>query len=231
MMQYLGIPVEIKGNSVSVTGNIGWQAKDIAVPGDFSSASFFITACLIVKDSSVIIKNLNLNPTRIGFMEVVKRMGADIEILNQRDVCNEPFGDIKVSYSDNLKGIEINEEEVPSIIDEIPLVALVASSAEGKTVINGAGELRKKESDRINSIVTQLRKMGQAVKDGPDTLVIEGKKNELTGAEVESFGDHRIAMMLAVAGLASKGNTVIKDVKCIDTSFPDFFDILEGIIK
>lgn len=230
MMEYFGLPVKVDGNTVQVKGETNWPGKSITVPGDFSSAAFFITAALIIPFSRLEIRDVNLNPTRCEFLEVIKKMNGKIEIKDKKVVCNEPKGNIKVSYSD-LKSISISENIVPKIIDEIPLIALLATRAQGKTIINGLGELRKKETDRLRAISTQLSAMGQSVQEQGNSLVIHGKKGNLKGSEVISFGDHRIAMMLCIAGLAGEGKTRIKGIKCIKTSFPEFFNLLDETIE
>ncbi|MFC2060918.1 3-phosphoshikimate 1-carboxyvinyltransferase [Elusimicrobiota bacterium] len=230
MMQYFNIPLEVNETTVSVTGGSEWAGKEILVPGDFSAAAFFITACLLMPNSHLKIKGLNLNPTRTGFIKILRRMGADIGIKNERNVCNEPVGDVYISSAD-LQAVEITGEDIPSVIDEIPLLALLATRAEGRTIINEAGELRKKETDRLHAVSTQLNNMGQSITEHEDSLVIEGREAPLKGTGVESFGDHRMAMMLTVAGLLAQGKTKINGVKCIETSFPGFFDKLEDVIE
>lgn len=231
MMEYFNIPLKVDGNTVSVTGGRNWPGKDIIVPGDFSSAAFFIAACMLNQGSTLEIRNVNLNPTRTGFLDIVRRMGGNVKIIKEEIVCNEPVGDIHVKFAPKLKSIKINEDEIPRIIDEIPLITLLATQAEGKTIINGAGELRKKETDRLHTISTQLQNMGQSVEEQQNSLIITGSEGPLKGAKVESFGDHRIAMMLAIAGINAKGVTAISNIKCVDTSFPGFFNILESIIE
>ncbi len=231
MMEYFEIPVKVDGNTVSVTGGCDWPGKNIIIPGDFSSATFFITACLLIQGSSLEINNVNLNPTRTGFIDIVKKMGGNIKVGNVKEICGEPVGDIYISYTKKLKPIKISENEIPRIIDEIPLIALLATRTAGRTIIDGIGELRKKETDRLHAISTQLQNMGQSVEEQQNSLVIIGNKGALKGVQTTSFGDHRIAMMLAIAGLHAEGKTTIDDIKCINTSFPEFFNILEQIIE
>ena len=230
MMRYLGIPLEVSGTEVTISGGRDWDARDIRVPGDLSSAAFFITACMLFPGSEVIIRDLNLNPTRTGFLEVARRMGASVCEENLRDVCCEPLGDIRVSCG-GLRAVRVESKEIPSIIDELPLVALLASQADGTTVISGAGELRKKETDRLHAVANELNKMGQKVKEYEESLGIEGRPGSLTGAGVSSYGDHRMAMMLAVASLRAEGVTTIDDTSCISTSFPGFFELLDKIVE
>jgi len=231
MMEHFNIQVKIKDNTVSVTGGYNWPGKDVVIPGDLSAAAFFLTACMLVPGSSLTISNINLNPTRTGFLDIARRMGGNIKIVKERTVCNEPVGNIHVTHTAGLRPVGIQENEIPRIIDEIPLIALLATHAKGKTIINGAGELRKKETDRLHAVSTQLQNMGQSIEEQQNSLIITGCEGHLKGARVECFGDHRIAMMLAIAGLNAKGETTVNNVKCIDTSFPGFFNILENIIE
>ncbi len=228
LMRYFDIPLNIEGNTVTLEQGKGWSGKSVTVPGDFSSAAFFITAALLVPDSELKINNVNLNPTRIGFLNILEKMGADIELKNQRTVCNEPVGDILVKHSE-LTGIKIKPADVPAIIDEIPLIALLATRAKGKSIMDGLSELRKKETDRLHAITTQLNKLGQAVIEQRESLIIEGGQSPVKGEQVQSFKDHRIAMMLAVAGLISSQKVKIDDTECIKTSFPEFFNLLEKV--
>lgn len=231
MMEYFNLPVKVDGNTVSVAGGHNWPGRNVTVPGDFSSAAFFITACLLVRDSSLKINNVNLNPTRTGFMDVIKKMGGDIKITGKETLCNEPVGDIHVSYTPRLKPVIIQEDEIPQIIDEIPLIVLLATRAAGKTIINGAGDLRKKESDCFHAVSTQLQNMGQSIHEQQNSLIITGCEGALKGGQVESFSNHRVAIMLTIAGLSAKGMTTVNDIKCIDTIFPEFFNILESITE
>ncbi len=230
MFKYFGIPVEVVKNTIKVEGGRNWPGKHITVPGDFSSAAFFITAALLFKDNRLVIKNVNLNPTRTGFINIVKRMNGNIKILNKKDSCNEPVGDILIKGS-NLKAATIDKSEIPSVIDEVPLIALLASRADGKTIIDGVSELRKKETDRLHAIATQLQKLGQSVEEQSDSLIITGLRGPIKGGKVTSFKDHRIAMMLSVAGLIARGKVIIDDVNCVNTSFPEFYDILKEVTE
>ncbi|MEW6040317.1 MAG: 3-phosphoshikimate 1-carboxyvinyltransferase, partial [Elusimicrobiota bacterium] len=194
--------------------------------GDFSSAAFFLTAGLLLKDSEVEVKNVGLNIRRIGFLQVLSKMGAKFSIKNLPPLCNEPVGDVIIKSS-HLHGIAFDPQIIPLMIDELPLLALVATQSEGKTVISGAEELRVKESDRIKTVVEGLVKMGAKIDEMPDGMIIEGPV-KLKGAKVESYKDHRIAMALAVAGLVAEGETVIEDSECVDISFPGFWEMLHG---
>jgi len=229
MMEYFGIPVSVKKNTVTLErGGLNWPGKSLTVPGDFSSAAFFITAALIIPGSRIEIQNVNLNPTRTGLLNLIKNMGGNVKVTGKKNICGEPVGNITAQYS-QLKSSTVTPADIPGLIDEVPLAALLASRAEGKTVIEGAGELRKKETDRLHAVSTQLQNMGQTIHENRDSLIIEGRRGGMRSARVESCGDHRMAMMLSIAGLLAKGTTVIDDVKCVNTSFPDFFKILEKV--
>jgi len=229
MLRYLGAPLKIKGLTVSIEGVRELQAKPIAVPGDISSGAFFIVACLLLQDSDVKIKGVGINPTRTGFLDVLKEMGASIRIENAHDLCGEPVADIFVKSS-GLRATKIGGRLIPRVIDEIPVLAVAATQAEGVTEISDAQELRVKESDRIGNVVSELSKMGALLKEKEDGMTIYGRK-KLVGSTVNSYGDHRIAMALTVAGLIADGETNIDDVACIDTSFPQFMNILSGMVE
>lgn len=223
MVKYFEGNIERYGNKIFVKGRQNLKGKEIHIPGDFSSAAYFITASLLIPDSVIEIKNVGLNPTRTGFLKLIERMGGKFEILNEKEICGEPVGDIRIYFSEKLKGTKIYPEEVPNLIDEIPLIALLGIFAEGKTEVSGAKELRVKESDRIKSISTELRKMGVKIIEKEDGFIVEGKR-ELKGAKVNSWNDHRIAMVLTIAGLLADGETVIENAECVNISFPEFFD-------
>jgi len=229
MLRYVGAPLKIKGLTVSIEGVRELQAKPIAVPGDISSGAFFIVACLLLQDSDVRIKGVGINPTRTGFLDVLKEMGASIRIENAHDLCGEPVADIFVKSS-GLRATKIGGRLIPRVIDEIPVLAVAATQAEGVTEISDAQELRVKESDRIGNVVSELSKMGALLKEKEDGMTIYGGK-KLVGSTVNSYGDHRIAMALTVAGLVADGETTIDDVACIDTSFPQFMNTLSGMVE
>jgi len=208
-------PLETK-----IKGGKELKGTDIFIPGDISSAAYFIAAASMLRDSQIIIKRVGVNPTRTGIIKILKKMGARINILNYQTKSNEPQADLKIEYSE-LKGIEIRKEEVPLLIDELPLVAVVATQTQGKTVVSGAKELRVKETDRIKATVNELKKMGADIEEKEDGFIVAGP-SRLKGAVCESYNDHRIAMSLAVAALLAEGKTVIKNSECIDISFPGF---------
>ena len=224
MLRYLGAELTVSGNTISLRSS-SLKAMPILVPGDISSAMYFIVAGLLLPESHLEIRNIGLNRTRMGAVDVLTEMGADIEILERGINNDEPFGDINVR-STLLKGITIAREQIPSLIDEIPILALAATQAEGKTVISGAEELRVKESDRLHGVASQLNKMGADITEVPDGLHINGN-TVLRGATVETFGDHRLEMTMAIAGLIASGETTIKDANAARVSFPEFYEILK----
>lgn len=211
-------------NTVIVYGGQELEGQKIYIPGDFSSASFFITAGLIVPGSEILIKDVGLNPGRIGLLDVIKRMGGEIEVYYRGDILNEPVGDILVKSS-QLKGTTVSKEEIPILIDEVPLIAVLGAYAEGETVVKGAEELRVKESDRIKAIVTEFRKLGVNIEEFSDGFAVSGPSIP-DGGTVESYNDHRIAMALAIAGLSARGPISIDNEECVSISFPDFWDIM-----
>jgi len=229
MLKYLGIDIASQNGNLVVSGQSEIKSKDIFVPGDISSAIYFIGASLLVENSHIKIKNVGLNPGRIGALRVLKRMGAKIEIKTLKDINCEPVGEIEVKTSD-LKGTEILSGEIPSLIDEVPLLAVLACLAEGKTIIKGAQELRVKETDRLKAIASELNKLGANIKELPDGLEITGP-TRLKGALVQSFGDHRMAMALSIAGVVAQKETVIENSAVVDVSFPNFFEILDSLNK
>ncbi len=220
----------LKENSVSIEGGTVLDGLNFTVPGDFSSAAFFIAAALLVPKSDLTILNVNLNPTRTGFLDVIRRMGAKVIVEKRRDENNEPIGNLRVRHSE-LKGVEVRPAEIPLLIDEIPILSVLATQASGRTEISGAGELRVKESDRLAAVAAELKKMSANIVEKKDGLIIEGP-TPLSGAVVRSYHDHRMAMSLAVAGLITgKWITMIEDFDCIAISFPSFWDDLQGLIS
>lgn len=229
MLSYLGADVGINDRTVSIEGFPLLQAGPIFVPGDISSAAFFIIAALILPGSEILIKNVGINPTRIGIINVLQKMGANI-IQDEIRVENyESFCNLYIRATE-LKGTTIAREMIPRVIDEIPILAVAATQAEGETVIRDAKELRVKETDRIHAVVENLRRMGAEVDELPDGMIIPGKQN-LHGAEIDSFGDHRIAMAFSILGLLAHGETVIHNADCVDISFPGFFLQLEEALN
>lgn len=201
------------------------QPKTIAIPGDISSAAFFIAAALVVPNSDIILKNVGLNPTRTGILDVVKMMGADVEILDKRVISNEEVGDLRIKSSD-LKACKIEGDIIPRLIDELPVIAVLATQAQGKTVVKDAQDLRNKESDRIKAVVTELKKIGANIEETEDGFIIEGKTKLQGGAQVETYHDHRLAMSLYVAGLICEKPIQINGFEWVNISFPEFESLI-----
>ncbi len=227
MLQTFGAQIEKDGPSVSVAGPAKLTAQHVYVPGDLSSAAFLIAATILADGSQLVVEKVGVNPTRRAFLSLLIEMGAEIDITNFANLNNEFFGDV-VARSSKLKGMKIGGEIVPQIIDEIPILAVMATQAEGVTEISGAGELRVKESDRLRALSSNLQRMGAQVIEKEDGLMITGP-TVLRGAEIDSFRDHRIAMAFAVAGLIAKGETKIQNAECVEISFPGFFEILQEV--
>lgn len=228
MLEYLGAKIETDGLIIKINNPTKLLARDIKVPGDISSAAFLIAAGLITKDSDITIKNVGLNNTRTGIISVLSEMGAIIKILDVDEDNVEKTGSLNIMES-FLTGITIEGEKTASVIDEIPIIAVLACFAEGDTIIRDAQELRIKESDRLSAIYTGLSKMGADIEITDDGLIIHGR-GRLKGAEVSSFGDHRIAMALSIAALAADGTTIIDDVECINVSYPNFYNEVGQLI-
>lgn len=227
MLPACGARVEVRGLSVKIWGAEELRAAEFFVPGDISSAAFFMAAALLVEGSEITVNSVGVNPTRTGIIEVLRRMGAGVEALNLREVSGEPVADLTVRHSP-LRAVEIGAGEMPSVIDEFPVLCVLASQAEGTTSIRGARELRVKESDRIGAVAEGLTRMGADVQEHEDGLSITGK-TALRGARIDSRGDHRIAMAFAVAALVSEGKTSIEKADAVNISFPGFFDILRKL--
>lgn len=209
-------------STIRLTGGGQLTAANIDIPSDISSAAFFMVAASIVPDSVLILKHVCINPTRTGVIDVLKAMGADIRIIKPRSIGGEPVADIEVHYA-GLKGVEIDPKLVPLAIDEFPVICVAAACAEGVTTISGAEELRHKESDRIAAMVKGLRAIGVEVEERKDGMVVTG--GMISGGEVETFNDHRIAMSFAVAGGVSEGPIVVKEADHVATSFPNFVEL------
>ena len=226
MLEGYGYPVERCGNKVSITSGHRLNAVDIDVPSDISSAAFFLVGASIAPNSSVRLNHVGINETRTGIIEILKLMGADITLINEREVGGECVADIQVNSSE-LKGIEIPEHLVPLAIDEFPVLFVAAACATGVTVLTGAEELRVKESDRIQVMADGLHQLQVKADPTPDGMIIQG--GEIVGGEVISHGDHRIAMAFAIAGLRSKEPIVINDCENVNTSFPEFVALAGGL--
>src|SRR5882672_345937 len=243
MLQWFGAPIEIAQTNetrsstncavVGPLGPMGLAAHDLRVPGDFSSAAFFIAAATLLRDSELEIAAVGLNPTRTQFLQTLRSLGAKIEIKEAREDCNEPVGTIRIQGTDSLEEKEattIEGQITAGLIDELPLLAVVGTQAPGGLVIRDARELRFKETDRIAATVKNLRAMGAEVEEFEDGLVIN-KLTRLQGARLDSFGDHRIAMAFSVAALLAEGDSEIVGSECVAISFPEFFDRLESVVE
>ncbi len=227
MLSYLGVDVIKNGTGVRIKKAVEFKGAEISVPADISSAAFFIVAALINPGSEILIKNVGINPHRIGAIGILREMGGNIEILNRRESIGEPVGDILVRSS-ALRSVQIKGDMIPRTIDELPVISVAACFAEGETVIRDAKELRVKETDRIRAMTTELRKLGAQVEELDDGMIISGKEN-LKGAMCSTWGDHRIAMAIAVAGSRAEGITEIEGTECISVSFPGFFDVMRRL--
>jgi len=222
MLEYFGADIFYDGKNTKIKSTKILKGKNIYIPGDISSAAYFVVASLILKGSKILIKDLGINSTRNYLLTALENMGAKIEIKNERIINNEPVADLQSSFS-KLKAITVESNFIPNIIDEIPILCVAAAFADGKTMIKGIGELRFKESDRISSITTQFSKLGVNIEAKDDNLIIKGSRNLKIGeGSLECNRDHRIAMALAILSLKTKGKVKILDSGCIDTSFPGF---------
>jgi 3-phosphoshikimate 1-carboxyvinyltransferase len=231
MLEYLGANINYNSNYVKLIPGNKLSGRRIYIPGDVSSAAYFIVATMILKNSHTLIRDVGINPTRSYILEVLGRMGGKLIITNKRILNNEPVADIE-TFSSELKSIKIEKEKIPLLIDEIPILCVAAAFADGKTVIRGAQELRYKESDRIKSIVSQFSRLGVNIREEKDGMIIDGNNDFQVGeGTVNSYGDHRIAMSLSILGLRSKGSVSILDSDCINTSFPGFKYNIKKIIS
>jgi 3-phosphoshikimate 1-carboxyvinyltransferase len=228
MIRMFGGAVESDGPKITVKGGQHLKGTNVYVPGDISSAAFFLVAGAIVPNSCITLKNVGLNPTRTGIIDVMREMGADITIDIQDETSIEPVGDITVKTS-QLKGTIISGEIIPRLIDEIPIIALLATQAEGETIIRDAQELKVKETNRIDTVVNELSRLGADIEATEDGMIIKGKV-DLQGGEVSSFGDHRIGMMLAIAALICKNEVLLNQKEAISVSYPEFFTDLNKLM-
>ena len=228
LLDYLGANIKTDKNSVTVKPSI-LEAKDINIVGDISSAAFFIVAGLIVPNSDFVIKNVGLNPTRTGILDVVKRMNGGVNIINRHTDSGEYVGDIRVQYHNNLKGCTIQGEDIPRLIDELPVIAVLASQAEGQTIVKNAEDLRNKESNRIKCLVFELTKIGVNIKETSDGFIINGKTKIKGEAELESYHDHRLAMSFYTAGLIADQEIGINGFEWTKISFPEFEELVQRL--
>jgi 3-phosphoshikimate 1-carboxyvinyltransferase len=227
MLREFGAEAQYSRNGAGVKGPAHLIACHIDVPCDISAAAFFLIAACLLRDSSVRIENVGVNPTRRGVLDVLSSMGAKINLSDQSEISSEPRATLTARFSE-LRSVNLGGTIIPKIIDEIPIIAVAASQATGITTIRDAQELRVKESDRIATMAINLKKMGAEVRETKDGLIISGP-TRLKGAEIESYGDHRIAMSFTVAGLLAEGATIIKNYECVNTSFPGFFEKMDSL--
>jgi 3-phosphoshikimate 1-carboxyvinyltransferase len=226
-LEYMGADIGRHQRTIAVRGRARLEGKKLYVPGDISSAAFFVVAGLLVPESNLVLQNVGLNPTRTAILDVLAAMGGRVTILNVEMVNGELLGDLHVE-SCRLQGGEIPPEAVPGLIDELPVLAVLGTQTEHGIIFRGAAELHVKESDRLAAVAENLRRLGAEVEEFPDGLRVAGRQT-LRGAEIDPHGDHRIAMAFAVAGLAAQGATIIRDSACVNVSFPGFFDTLARV--
>ncbi|MED5372298.1 MAG: 3-phosphoshikimate 1-carboxyvinyltransferase [Myxococcota bacterium] len=225
LFKAMGAELEMDGKGhLVLPGGQSLQAVDVQVPGDISSAAFFLVAAAITPGSDLVLEGVGLNPTRAGIVDALQAMGADLEVLDLRESGGEPIGDLRIRHA-HLQGTTVSGDLIPRLIDEVPVLAIAAAFAEGETVISDAHELRVKESDRIAATAAGLRACGGQVEETPDGMIIQGGR--LSGGQVTSFGDHRIAMSFCVAGCAADGEVHVSDTENVSTSFPTFPKLLE----
>lgn len=229
MIKKFGGEIHKDNQNIMVKGGQKLTATSIHVPGDISSAAFFLVAGAVIPDSEIVLENVGLNPTRTGIIEVMKKMGADLEIVQNEETSFEPFGDLIIKTS-SLKGTVIEGDLIPKLIDEIPIIALLATQAEGTTIIKDAEELKVKETNRIDTVVNELKKLGAKIEATEDGMIIYGK-SVLSGGTVSSHGDHRIGMMLAIAALLCENEAELVNPEAISVSYPNFFAHLNSLIK
>ncbi|MBI2883121.1 MAG: 3-phosphoshikimate 1-carboxyvinyltransferase [Candidatus Methylomirabilis oxyfera] len=228
MFEAIGIPIHRHGLSLRVDGIKQISPFQMAIPGDFSAAAFFLVAALVIPRSELTLREVGINPTRTGLLDALQSMGAMIEVSRRRIVSGEPVADLHVR-SQALHGTEVTGDLIPRMLDEIPIFAVAAALAAGPTTIRNAAELRVKEVDRLAALVQELRRFGVQIAQHPDGLTIQGSTS-LLGCDCDSWGDHRMAMALAVTGLAAEGSTTISDPSCVSSSFPDFWEQLNATL-
>ena len=227
MIKKFGGEISSENGTITVKGGQEFKGTEIHVPGDISSAAFFLAAAALVPDSKLVLRDVGLNPTRTGIIKVLEKMGASISVRIEDEIQFEQRGTIAVETS-NLKGVEIGGDIIPTLIDEIPIIALLATQAEGRTVIKDAEELKVKETNRIDAVVTQLKLLGANIESTEDGMIIKGK-TPLRGGTVDSLGDHRIGMTLAVAALLCKEKVILKNDQAVTISYPAFYQDLESL--
>ncbi len=237
MLRWFGVPLERSGEgAISIDGPRSFAARDVSIPGDVSSAAFLIAAAALLPESKLEVEDVGLNPTRTMFMSMLRSLGVVIEVTNERDECNEPAGRLRVKGNLSVEppspvdSTLVRGNLIAQLIDELPLLAVVGTQMPGGIEIRDAAELRRKESDRIDVTVKNLRAMGAEVEEFEDGLRVHGR-TELRGAMLDSYGDHRIAMAFAVAALTAAGDSEIAGAECVSVSFPDFFTVLESLVE
>lgn len=229
VLRYLGADIKKMGkHHIFLKSPARLKGEKFIVPGDISAAANFIVAAALAPRGELQIQDVGINPSRTGIIDVLKKMGADINLMNQREHNNEPFADLLVKGGAKLKGAEIGGDIIPRIIDEIPILTVAALFAEGETTIKNAAELRLKESDRLHTIAQELQKMGATIKELPDGLIVKGNTG-LSGGSYQSHGDHRIAMALATAALFANNESNIGEAEVVENSFPNYFETMNGL--
>ena len=222
MLRAFGYDVTVEGATVRLRGGGRLRATTLAVPADISSAAFFLVGASVTPNAQLLLRDVGINPARVGVINILRLMGADIEVVNPRTYGDEPVGDLRVS-SRRLRGIRIPQDQVPLAIDELPAILIAAACADGETVLTGAEELRVKESDRIAAMAAGLKAVGIDARETPDGMIVRG--GQVRGGAVDSLGDHRIAMAFAMAGLVAQRVITVRDCKNVNTSFPGFADL------
>lgn len=228
MLEYMGANICTDDKSATIFKS-KLQPKEINIAGDISSAAFFIVAALIIPNSNIILSNVGLNETRTGIIDIVKRMGGQIEILDKKNISGEDVGDIRISHSE-LFACEISGNDIPRLIDELPVIALLATQAKGRTIVRNAEDLRKKESDRISTVVNGLKSLGANIEELADGFVINGKTSLIGNCELNTHHDHRLAMTYYIAGLICEKEILIKDFEWVNISFPEFEELLYKLV-
>ncbi len=227
--QIITLPTE-RGHIVKVRGGQELSAAGIHCPADPSSAAFFCALALLAPEGEILLRDVLVNPTRDGFYRKVREMGGDVTYENEREISGEPVADVRVRSGRPLKGTVVHPHEIPSLIDEIPVLAVVMALSEGRSEVRGARELRVKESDRIRAVVENLRSMGVTVEEFEDGFAVEGTE-QLRGAPIKTYSDHRIAMAFTIAALLAEGESVVDDPRCVSVSYPDFFRDLHSLVE
>jgi 3-phosphoshikimate 1-carboxyvinyltransferase len=230
MLESAGVRVRQRPTSVTIEPASSLRLDEVEVPGDFSSAAPLLAAAALIPGSDLTIHDVGLNPRRTGFLDVLERMGARVAVFNRRKAGREPVGDVQIEHAE-LVGVEVGADEVPLLVDELPLVALLASHARGKSVVRGAKELRVKESDRIDAVADGLRACGAHIRAREDGWEVTGVPARLRGGRVDARGDHRIAMLGAIAGLASREGVEVLGAEMVAISFPGFFELLDSVTR